>query len=91
MLHKGYGKRNLNSWYVKYQVQSYSCQKFGHYYLEYRAPKSKVEEKVSYMEDKSQEEGSSLLSYKDYDKRQDNTCILTLVWATICVEDDTCS
>ena len=46
--------------------------KFGHYASECRAPKTNVEEKANYVEDKSQEDGTLLLAYKGDNERQEN-------------------
>ena len=51
--------------------------KFGHYASECRAPiNNRVEEKVNYIEEIIQEDGTLLLAYKDNSRGEDNTWYL---------------
>ncbi|KRX91790.1 hypothetical protein T12_6873, partial [Trichinella patagoniensis] len=49
---------------------------FGHYAKECRAPKYKVNERVNYIEEKGEEDGTLLLAYKDNERGEDSTWYL---------------
>ncbi|KAK6134376.1 hypothetical protein DH2020_031883 [Rehmannia glutinosa] len=65
----GRGRSNPRTRYEKSQTKCYNCQKFGHYASECRAPKTKVEEKAHYVENKNEEDVNLLLAYKGGDGR----------------------
>ncbi|KAH9650236.1 hypothetical protein KPL70_026291 [Citrus sinensis] len=62
---RGRGRGNPRLRYDKSQVQCYNCQKFGHYASEYRAPSTRIEERVNYAEEKNDEDGTLLLARND--------------------------
>ena len=70
---RGHGRGNVGSRYDKSHIKCYNCEKFDHYASECRAPiHNRVEEKVNYVEERSQEDGTSLLAYKDNARGEDN-------------------
>ncbi|XP_062114429.1 uncharacterized protein LOC133825517 [Humulus lupulus] len=66
------GRERSNSWSRndKSHIKCYNCNKFGHYASKCRS--RKVEEKVSFVEDKVGEEGTLLLACKHKDEGQEN-------------------
>ncbi|XP_020688719.2 uncharacterized protein LOC110104092 [Dendrobium catenatum] len=74
---RGRGRGKPRPRYDKSQVMCYNCQKFGHYAAECRTPNNnKVEEKANYVEERSQQDGTLLLAYKENEKGGDNTWYL---------------
>ncbi|GAU43570.1 hypothetical protein TSUD_368940 [Trifolium subterraneum] len=70
---RGRGRGSPKPRYDKSRVKCYNCEKFGHYASECRAPSNrKVEEKVNYVEEISQEDGTLLLAHKDNERGGDN-------------------
>lgn len=55
------------------QVHCYSCQRFGHYALECRVSSTRVHEKVNYIEENNEEDGTLLLVRNDTSRDQENT------------------
>ena len=54
-------------------IKCYNCEKFGHYASECRTPSNnRVKEKENYVEERSQEDGTLLLAYKDNERGEDN-------------------
>ena len=66
----------MNSRYDKSQVQCYNCQKFGHYASECRAPNNRVDEKINYVEEKTDEKETLFLAQKEGDCGQTNSWYL---------------
>ncbi|KAM1179120.1 hypothetical protein ACFX1X_018618 [Malus domestica] len=75
-LTKGRGRGRSNLRYEKSQVQCYNCQKFGHYAWECRAPSNRLDEKVNYMKEEKEVNGTVLLACKNNDGDQDYTWYL---------------
>lgn len=59
--------------YGESQVQCYDCKKYGHYASENRAPSTKINKKVNYVEEKNDEDGTFLLERNDTSEGQENT------------------
>ncbi|XP_061337601.1 uncharacterized protein LOC133284573 [Gastrolobium bilobum] len=60
----------------KSQIKCYNCQRFSHYAYEYRTPTRKIEEKVNYVEERSQEDDTLLMVHNDNVGEQENTWYL---------------
>ena len=63
--------------YDKSRIKCYNCEKFCHYASECKTLiNNRVEDKVNYVEERNQEDGTLLLAYKDHAKGEDNTWYL---------------
>ncbi|XP_060675840.1 uncharacterized protein LOC125421576 [Ziziphus jujuba] len=76
---RGRGRGNSKSRYDKSHMKCYNCEKFGPYASECRTPSNnRVEEKASYIEEKSEEDGTLLLAYKDNERGKNNRWYLDI-------------
>lgn len=64
--------------YEKSQVHCYSCQRFRHYALECRVSSTRVHEKVNYIEENNEEDGTLLLVRNDTSGDYENTWYLDI-------------
>lgn len=70
---RGHGRGSPKLRYDKSRIKCYNCERFGHYAFECRATKNnKVKEKVNYVKEKNQEDGTLLLAYKDNKRVKDS-------------------
>lgn len=53
-------------------MQYYNCPKFGYYDSEYRAPSTRIYEKVNYIQEKEDEDGKFLLAHNGTNRGQEN-------------------